>query len=470
MQQIKGVLRFLILLFSDLIAIYVANYIGLGIRLLLLTYTPYTVPDNLPPILGPFYPSWIWIVFISMSILQRLHTSILSFWDETRKIVNTALVSFVIVTSISFIARWYDMDTRFLAVITSLFYIPIAIATRVLVKYVMYLTKYLTYTASLITDSVESKKILYTIARKNRSLLISIRQIVIIKDYSQGTLERVKIKISRSKIDLSIIYLEKAPEEFFSKLVSNIHSSVRRMMVVPNISSMPLLNSEMMFIINQNIPFISLRNNLLVPINRFFKRAFDIVFSIIALAVSLPIIGILSLLIVLESPGWPIYKSRRVKMNGEEFYCYKLRSMYQDAEKRLNEILEKDPSKKEEWLRYRKLKDDPRITKVGRIIRKLSLDELPQFINVLIGDMSVVGPRAITKEEIDRYYKDEAKFYYYAVRPGITGLWQVSGRNEMDYNLRVRTDIWYVENWSFWLDIVIILKTIPAVFKSEGAY
>ncbi|MCX8029415.1 MAG: sugar transferase [Brevinematales bacterium] len=470
MFQIKSILRFVILLLTDLLAIYLANYIGLWIRLLLLAYTPYTVPDNLPPILGPFYPSWIWIVFLSVSVVQRLYTLSVSFWEETKRITSVAIISLVMVMSISYISKWYDLDARFLVLITSIFYIPIVITLRGILKYIIYKTSYLTFRTSLITDSVKYKTTLYDVARKNKSLLMNIRQIIIIKDYSLDTLNRIKQKISKSNIDLALIYLENAPEDFFSKLISHIHSSVRRTMVVPNISSMPLLNSEMLFVIDQNVPFISLRNNLLTPANRFLKRTFDIVFSILALVASLPIIAIFSVLIVLESPGAPIYKSRRVKMGGKEFYCYKLRSMYKDADLRLKEILQNDLLKREEWEKYRKLKDDPRITRIGKIIRKLSIDEIPQFINVLLGDMSVVGPRAITKEEIEKYYKDEAKFYYYAVRPGITGLWQVSGRNETDYNFRVRTDIWYIENWSFWLDIVIILKTIPAVFKTRGAY
>lgn len=470
MFRFRSFLRFLILFLVDFIAIYLANYLGLGIRLFMLTYTPYSVPDNLPPILGPFYPSWLWIVFLSIASLQRLYTSTFSFWEESRRIVNVAFFSFVIAMSISYIGKWYDLDSRFLVVITSIFYIPISIIFRALIKTLMYYSPYLSFRTVIIVNSEEAKKLIYEVANNNKSLLIRIKQIIFVKSYDYATIERIKKKVSNSNMDLALLHLDNVPEDFFAKLVSSIHSSVRKMMLVPDIARMPFLNSEVLFVIDQNVPFISVRNNLLLPINRFLKRMFDIIFSLIVLVFILPIIGILSVIIVIESPGWPIYKSRRVKKDGKEFYCYKLRSMYVDADERLKEILASDPKKREEWEKYRKLKDDPRITKIGKIIRKFSLDELPQFINVLLGDMSVVGPRAITKEEIDKYYKEEGKFYYYAVRPGITGLWQVSGRNETDYEFRVRTDIWYVENWSFWLDIVIIIKTIPAVLKTRGAY
>jgi undecaprenyl-phosphate galactose phosphotransferase len=307
--------------------------------------------------------------------------------------------------------------------------------------------------------------------RSNKLLLIHVKSIVFLKNFNNDEIERIVSRIGKLKsVDVVIIALERANEEFLSKLVSKLHSVVRKTYFIPNIGELPLLNSEMLFVMSHDVPFISIRNNLLLPVNRFIKRSFDIVFSLFAIILSFPILLILSVLIVLESPGWPIYKSRRVGKGGKEFYCYKLRSMYKDAEERLKEILEKDPAKREEWEKYRKLKDDPRITKIGKIIRKLSLDEFPQFFNVLKGEMSIVGPRAVTKEEIEKYYREEGKYYYYLVTPGITGLWQVLGRNEKDYDFRVKTDIWYVANWSFWLDIVIILKTIPAVIKSEGAY
>ncbi|MCX7820989.1 MAG: sugar transferase, partial [Brevinematales bacterium] len=124
---------------------------------------------------------------------------------------------------------------------------------------------------------------------------------------------------------------------------------------------------------------------------------------------------------------------------------------------------------KKEWEKNFKLKNDPRVTFIGKIMRKTSIDELPQIINVIKGDMSLVGPRPVIKEEIDNYYK-EFKQYYYSVLPGITGLWQVSGRSDTDYDFRVQTDVWYVQNWSLWLDIMILIRTVGVVLKREGAY
>jgi undecaprenyl-phosphate galactose phosphotransferase len=142
--------------------------------------------------------------------------------------------------------------------------------------------------------------------------------------------------------------------------------------------------------------------------------------------------------------------------------------MYHDADARLKDILSTSHKAREEWEKFRKLTDDPRITPLGRFLRSTSLDELPQIINVLRGEMSLVGPRPVTAEEIEKYYRDRAELCF-SVLPGITGLWQVSGRSNASYDYRISLDSWYVRNWNLWLDVVILLKTVYVVVKKEGA-
>lgn len=158
----------------------------------------------------------------------------------------------------------------------------------------------------------------------------------------------------------------------------------------------------------------------------------------------------------------------RIGRGGKPFKCYKFRSMVPDAEKVLEELLRNDPAAREEWAREFKLKNDPRITSVGAFLRKTSLDELPQLWNVLKGEMSLVGPRPVVAEEIERYGQQAQ--HYMQARPGMTGLWQVSGRNDIDYDSRVYLDTWYVKNWSLWSDIVILLRTVRVVLGRDGAY
>jgi len=150
------------------------------------------------------------------------------------------------------------------------------------------------------------------------------------------------------------------------------------------------------------------------------------------------------------------------------FPCYKFRSMVLNSQEVLQQLLDSDPEARAEWERDFKLKNDPRITPVGRFIRKTSLDELPQLFNVLRGQMSLVGPRPIISEELIRY--DENVDYYLMAKPGMTGLWQVSGRNDVDYDTRVYFDSWYVKNWSLWNDIAILFKTVKVVLHRDGAY
>lgn len=181
-----------------------------------------------------------------------------------------------------------------------------------------------------------------------------------------------------------------------------------------------------------------------------------------------PILLIIALWIYHDSPGPVIFKHRRVGRDGKEFNCYKFRSMCVDADVKLKELLEKDPAAREEWNRDFKLKNDPRITKSGHFLRRTSLDELPQIFNVLKGEMSLVGPRPIVQAEVPRY----GKFIqdYYMVRPGITGMWQTSGRSDIDYPERVAMDSWYVRNWNVWFDVVLLWRTFSVVFSKKGAY
>jgi Undecaprenyl-phosphate galactose phosphotransferase WbaP len=204
------------------------------------------------------------------------------------------------------------------------------------------------------------------------------------------------------------------------------------------------------------------------PRNSFnAKRALDITVASLALLFVAPLLLIIALLVRLQDGQAAIFSHTRYGQNGRTFKCLKLRSMVPDAAERLQELLERDPDAKREWELTQKLVHDPRITPLGQFIRATSIDELPQLINVLKGDMSLVGPRPISLSERSKYGENFAD--YCSVRPGITGLWQVSGRSNVSYPERVRMDTTYALNRSFWGDIVIMLKTIPAVLKSDGA-
>lgn len=199
------------------------------------------------------------------------------------------------------------------------------------------------------------------------------------------------------------------------------------------------------------------------------KRLFDIVFSIVALLTFLPLMLVIAIGLKAISPGPLLFGHERVGHNGRKFRCLKFRTMVVDADKRLDRLLETDPEAAAEFAKTRKLRNDPRIVPVlGSLLRRLSLDELPQFVNVLLGHMSVVGPRPVTEDEIRDHYG--AQHAYMDARPGITGLWQVSGRNEIGYAKRVDLDETYVTTWSFRTDLLIVLKTVAVLCRQRNGY
>ena len=207
---------------------------------------------------------------------------------------------------------------------------------------------------------------------------------------------------------------------------------------------------------------------------RASKRAFDLVLGTICVILLAPLLAGVTLLLMRE--GGPVFFSQiRVGRDGRRFRCFKFRTMLPDAEERLRTLLATNPAARDEWAKFQKLQNDPRITRVGNFLRKTSLDELPQLINVLKGEMSLVGPRPIIAPEIQGYASDKAYFdsadfrYYASCTPGITGLWQVSGRASTSHDERVRLDRWYARNLCFWLDVMIIFKTIRTVLVRQGS-
>ncbi|CUH78726.1 Undecaprenyl phosphate N,N'-diacetylbacillosamine 1-phosphate transferase [Tritonibacter multivorans] len=206
-----------------------------------------------------------------------------------------------------------------------------------------------------------------------------------------------------------------------------------------------------------------------MPVGGVLKRVFDIAFSSFALISLSPLMIVICFLLKIVGRGPVFFVHQRIGHGEKPFGCIKFRTMVVDADKRLQDLIANDPEARAEFLRDRKLRNDPRIVPViGTFLRSTSLDELPQFFNVLLGDMSVVGPRPVTRDEFEDY--GSVKPRYASVRPGITGLWQVSGRNNMSFDERVSIDRTYIDTWSFPQDLKIILKTLKVVTKREGAY
>ncbi len=237
--------------------------------------------------------------------------------------------------------------------------------------------------------------------------------------------------------------------------------------VVPQLGGLPVAGAEQVSFFSHDTMLLVYRNNLAKPLARTTKMAFDIVVAGLALLALMPLFLFVAAL-VRRDGGPALFAHRRIGSKGVPFPCLKFRTMVVDADLMLRERLASDPAAAQEWRETSKLRDDPRVTRIGRILRSTSLDELPQLINVVRLQMSLVGPRPIIDKEVPRYAEDIA--YYYETRPGITGLWQVSGRSDTSYERRVQLDIWYVKNWTMWHDVAILCKTIPAVLLRRGAH
>ena len=251
-------------------------------------------------------------------------------------------------------------------------------------------------------------------------------------------------------------------------IIYDLQPLVRNISFIPDMGTLPLSTMDIESLVDGHVVLFQMRNNLKNKWNRSIKFVFDWVATIVGGICISPLFLLIALWVWLDSPGPVIFKQKRVGQNGKEFFCYKFRTMCTDAQEKLDKLLEQDPEARKEWEENFKLKNDPRITHSGEFLRSTSLDELPQIFNVLKGEMSLVGPRPIIKDEIHYYGKYIND--YYMVRPGITGMWQTSGRSDTGYEQRVQMDTWYVRNWDFWFDIVLLWRTVKVVINREGAY
>jgi Undecaprenyl-phosphate galactose phosphotransferase WbaP len=235
----------------------------------------------------------------------------------------------------------------------------------------------------------------------------------------------------------------------------------------PPLHHLPVIGMVPQYFLNHDVMLLAHSDGLEHSFACFLKRTFDIVVSTTALLVLSPLM--LALALWVKRDGGPaFYAHTRLGRNKKPFPCLKFRSMVMNGDEVLARHLAENPAARAEWENSQKLHDDPRITRAGKFLRNTSLDELPQLINVLRGEMSLVGPRPIVNVEVAKYDGDIA--HYYRVRPGVTGLWQVSGRSDVSYPRRVHMDSWYVRNWSLWHDIAILCKTFPALLHRSGAY
>lgn len=478
--QLSRAFEVVSLLIIDMSALAAAFILGYMIRVNLLPVLysgfPTGMPHNLSARLW-----WLPLVIIGYLAYEGLYARRHSFWRECGYLIKVVTLSYIVAMAVITLAKTGSEVSRTFLVLSwilTMFLLPAFryAGKNALARAGIYKRRVLILgagkTGELMAKALNSEPYMgYKIAgfldddpKKRRKTFAVNGDVVRVL----GGFRDAEHIMSAMGVRNLIVAAPGLPAADLVNLVNRLQKSSESVLLVPDLFGIPVMCAEADFFFNERFLALNLRNNLASRTNIFMKRAFDIVTGTAILLLLLPVMLSIALAVRLESKGPIIFVHRRVGRNGREFECYKFRTMVVNAQEILDKLLEENKDLFSEWEKDCKLKDDPRITRVGKFLRKTSLDELPQILNVFKGEMSLVGPRPIINEEIEKY--GEYIDYFYQVRPGITGLWQVSGRNEIEYDERVQIDAWYVRNWSLWLDITLLIRTISAVLARKGAY
>ena len=416
------------------------------------------------------------IVFLSILLLNNAYSIVAPYWDTMKNLFRSITIGVVVSIVLMYTGHVINDVSRLFVAFAYIFMLLFIFSGRFIVGKILSKVGYLTIpvllvgagkTAELVKKSLDrmpiaTYKIIGYVDDNPKSSAIA-------KEYPcLGVFSDVERVIKDTGVQTVLICAPGLEPKKLVSLINQLQLLVKRVAFVPELFGLPTSNIMARGMMEEQAVVLRVQNNLARKSNRIMKRIFDIIATVCGGILILPIFVIIALLIYLDSPGPIVFGHKRIGQDGKEFSCYKFRSMVNNAQEALEVYLQENPIAREEWIREFKLKDDPRVTRIGKFLRKTSLDELPQLWNVLIGNMSLVGPRPIVRDEIVKYgdYIND----FYLVPPGITGVWQVSGRSDTTYEERVLMDSWYVHNWSVWIDIVYLLKTVLAVGKSKGAY
>ncbi|MBI5056177.1 MAG: undecaprenyl-phosphate galactose phosphotransferase WbaP [Nitrospirae bacterium] len=432
----------------------------------------------------PEYPSidfiffwWIFPVWVFFFAYEGLYTRRFSFWDEVKVLWKAIFFSSLGVFTILYLGKFGEQVSRTTVVLMGIISFPVLPVIRISVKRL------------LINIGLLKSKVLVLGAGKTGALIakalkrdvnLGLNVVGFLDDDPEkigkklegikihGGVDKAQKYIGRCGIEDVVIAMPGFDKAKTISLINKLQHKTHNILLIPDLFGITVLGTNLQHFFQEQAIGLEVKNNLAQPVNVLMKKIFDIAASILFLfLLAIPMLLIV-ILIKTTSNGPVIFSQERRGKKDVPFRCYKFRTMYNGAEERLEALFESHPEAQSEWKNNWKLKDDPRVTRIGRFLRKTSLDELPQIFNVLKGDMSLVGPRPVTKTEINEYYKDAAALCF-CVPPGLTGLWQVSGRSNTDYDYRITLDSWYVRNWNIWLDIVILFKTVRVVLKMEGA-
>lgn len=460
----------MIFAFTDVVALLMSLLLGLFLRGTILPH----ISELFVSEVG-WRQEYLWFFIISVGVFayEGLYTRRRSGWEELRHLLRGVTISMIIFLALSVLLKVSSELSR-----PSLFFTWVAAPWlvcwfRVLVRlHVLLKSRFWLRRVLILGGGSEAKELALKMQLAPAmgyhviGHLVDEQPVKVNPQSILGRLADLEKVTEKFSVDEVVISLpgESRLKQF--SLLKRAESLVPRVFVLPQLFDSDKLNVEVERV--DRFFLLGFPNNLLKRSNRFLKNAFEILLVLGFLPLWGSLLVLLAVVVKATSPGPIFFRQERIGAGGQPFYCLKFRTMVVDAERQLEAYLASNPVARQEWEAERKLKYDPRITSFGVFLRKTSFDELPQLLNIVRGEMSLVGPRPVVLEEIPKY--GEYIQYYYAVSPGLTGLWQVSGRNDINYRQRVMLDTFYVRNWSLWLDFMILLRTIPAVLKKDGAY
>ena len=472
MRSYRRRLGTIILILSDLVILFLIAAMAILIR-------------NFIPVIIPAYPQfskdisyawWFFPIWLCILAYEGAYTKRFPLWDEVKLLWKVAFFSTLAILSVVFIGKFGESVSRTVVVLIGVLSLAFFPPLRLAVKRRLTASGLLKRRVLIIGANDMGRTALKALKGEPN---LGYEVVGFLDDLPSGggTLDGYTVhrRIDRAERYLTlcdihdvVIALPDRDKDQLNRLVTRLQHKAASVLYFPDYSGIAVIGTEIRHFFHDQAFALEIKNNLAEPLNAYTKKTFDFLVGLLLFLLLAAPLAIISLLIRATSPGRAIYRQERSGKNGKMFLCYKFRTMYRDADARLKEILANDSRAREEWETYRKLTNDPRITPLGRFLRSTSLDELPQIMNVLRGQMSLVGPRPVTVEEIGKYYKENADLCF-SVLPGITGLWQVSGRSTTSYEYRISLDAWYVRNWNLWLDVVILIKTVYVVLKKEGA-
>jgi len=451
------------LVLSDGFCIFVSFYSSIILGRLLLEHTLYPYISTILSFILVHILTYAWFGLYPGVALSPV--------DEIKKLLSATNVSFLVLLAFSFFSQTLVAYSRF--VLASAWFLSLILVQlgRWLLRIIGRNLGFWGEPVAIIGNGTMGRQIVNYL---NNNIRFGLRPYLMLDGKTQFDSSAIAT-INKSKISTAILVIPEMSEKLQRTFIYKQRFGYYRRKDEKNIPRLILISSlswiGSLGIIAHDLDGLiglEVRQNLLQKRNQIFKRFLDISLAIVFGTLFLPVLLFIMISILIDSPGGIFYKQKRIGHKGKIYEMWKFRTMFADSERKLEKFLAENPEMKKEWDEKQKLKNDPRITRVGKFLRKFSLDEVPQFINVIKGEMSVVGPRPFFRKQQSKY--GSTINLYNRVLPGITGMWQVLGRNKLSFKERVRLDEYYIRNWSLWLDIYIILRTFWVVINQDGAY